>query len=100
MDDVKKLSECVSGMVVTNTKPFDCESCSITKMTSKAPGPIRETRSTKPFELIFTDLAGPIDPIGIQGYRYVIVFTDDYSGCMFTYCLKTKNLEWLLNKES
>ena len=44
-----------------------------------------DTCATKPFELVHTDLAGPIDPIAKDGFRYVIIFTDDYSGCLFTY---------------
>ena len=89
--DITKLVDCVSGMTLTDRKSFDCESCSVSKMTSKASGPPRETRASHPFELIFTDLAGPLDPVGIHGYRYAIVFTDDYSGCMFTYFLKKKS---------
>ena len=57
-------------MTLTDRKSFDCESCSVSKMTSKASGPPRETRASHPFELIFTDLAGPLDPVGIHGYRY------------------------------
>ena len=90
-DDVAKLQECVTGMELTDRLRFDCESCSISKMTGKSTGPPRETRSTEPFELIFTDLAGPLDPTGMHGYRYVIVFTDDYTGCLFTYLLKNKS---------
>ena len=89
--DITKLVDCVSGMTLTDRKSFDCESCSVSKMTSKASGPPRETRASHPFDLIFTDLAGPLDPVGIHGYRYAIVFTDDYSGCMFTYFLKKKS---------
>ncbi|RXN12697.1 Retrovirus-related Pol poly from transposon TNT 1-94 [Labeo rohita] len=34
------------------------------------------------------DLAGPIEPAGKDGFRFVLAFTDDYSGAVFTYFLK------------
>ena len=75
MDDITKLQECVTGMELVDRVQFDCELCSISKMTGITTGPPRERRSTKPFELLFTDLAGPLDPTGMHGYRYVIVFS-------------------------
>ena len=39
---------------------------------------------------IHTDLAGLIEPVGINGHRYAITFTDDFSGAIFVYFLKTK----------
>ena len=35
-------------------------------------------------------LAGPVDPVSIDGYRYALSFTDDYSGLIMTYFLKQK----------
>ena len=46
-----------------------------------------DVRATEPFELVHTDLSGPIDPIAKDGFRYAIVFTDHYSSNMFTYFL-------------
>ena len=50
--------------------------------------PYRHAVST--FELIQTDLAGPIEPADINEYRYAITFTDDFSSAIFVYFLKTK----------
>ncbi len=36
-------------------------------------------------ELVHTDLAGPIDPEGKDGFKYALAFTDDYSGAVFVY---------------
>ena len=41
-------------------------------------------------DVVYSDLAGPIDPIGKDGFKYVINFVDEYSGCTFCYCLKQK----------
>ena len=37
-----------------------------------------------------TDLAGPIETADINRHRYAIIFTDDFSGAIFVYFLKTK----------
>ena len=44
-----------------------------------------------PLEVIYSDLAGPCDPIGKDAFKYVINFIDEYSGCTFCYCLKQKS---------
>ena len=36
------------------------------------------------------DLAGPIEPTEINGHKYAITFTDNFSGSVFVYFLKTK----------
>lgn len=42
-------------------------------------------------ELVHTDLAGPMRTVSIDGYRYVQSFTDDYSGAILVYFLKSKS---------
>ena len=90
-NDILKLPSVVKGMQIHGKASIgQCETCTLSKLTNsinKEPSP----RATAPFELIFTDLAGPIEPIGKDGFRYVMIFTDDYSGCMFTYFLKSKS---------
>ena len=50
-----------------------------------------DVRAKEPFELIHTDISGPIDPIAKDGFKYAIVFTDDNSGNLLTYFLKKKS---------
>lgn len=38
-----------------------------------------------PFELMHIDLAGPNNPVAKDGLKYIISFTDYFSGCLFTY---------------
>ena len=38
-----------------------------------------DVRAKEPFELIHTDISGPIDPIAKDGFKYAIIFTDDCS---------------------
>ena len=35
--------------------------------------------------------AGPIDPTGRDGFRWLVIFTDEYSSCSFTYFMKKKS---------
>ena len=91
-DDVLKLQVVVNGMKVIGSteKPADCNVCVLGKMTqgrSRTP----RCRSTVPLSLVHTDLAGPIEPASPEGFRYAIVFTDDYSGVVFVYFLKSKS---------
>lgn len=44
-----------------------------------------------PLELVHCDLAGPIDPIAREGFRYAIAFVDDYSGIIMIYFLRNKS---------
>ena len=81
----------VDGMKVVGKKTKrECETCVKGKMTNEINRSPRERVST-PLELVHTDLAGPITPNSHEGYKYVISFTDDFSGAMFVYFLKQKN---------
>ena len=69
---------------------IDCQTCILSKqINTRNRG--ADVRATESFELVHTDLASPIDPIAKDGFRYVIIFVDDYSGCTFTYFLKEKS---------
>ena len=88
--DIKKLEKVVDGMKINDKGDFDCETCILSKQTNthnREP----DVRATKAFELVHTDLAGPINPVAKDGFKYAIIFVDDYSGCTFTYFLKEKS---------
>ena len=88
--DIAQLEDVVHGMRINNRDTFDCETCILAKQ-SNTRNHQPDPRATKPFELIHTDLAGPIEPVAKEGYKYTMIFTDDYSGCLFTYFLKSKS---------
>ena len=50
-----------------------------------------DARATNVLQLVHCDLAGPVDPVAKDGFRYALVFVDDYSGCTTTYFLKQKS---------
>ena len=73
-----KISDCSSR------KPQDCNVCIEGKMTqSRNRNP--DSCASAPLELVHADLAGPIDPVSREGFRYLIAFTDDYLGVIFVY---------------
>lgn len=87
-DDVLKLESVTDGMKIrgkTDKSNLKCEVC--------VKGKFAQNRNRDPdvFELVHADLAGPIEPAGKDGFRFALVFTDDYSGAVFTYFLKTKS---------
>lgn len=89
VNDVLKL-EHVDGMKITGKTKFDCDVCTLGKLTqfrNRDP----DVRASAPLELVHTDLAGPITPIARDGFRYAISFIDDYSGVTCLYFLKNKS---------
>ena len=87
---IAQLEGVVHGMKINNHDTFNFETCILAKQTNTRnhqPDP----RATKPFELIYTDLAGPIEPVAKDGYKYAIIVTDDFSGCLFKYFLKSQS---------
>ncbi|MEG7522137.1 MAG: transposase family protein, partial [Chromatiales bacterium] len=47
-------------------------------------------RATSPLQLVHYDLAGPVDPVAKDGFKYALSFVDDYSGATMIYFLKQK----------
>ena len=91
-EDVIKLQDVVKGMTISGKveKPKQCNVCTEGKFVnnrSKEP----DARAVRPLQVVHTDLAGPIDPVSSEGFKYCIAFTDDYSGTVFTYFLKKKS---------
>ena len=50
-----------------------------------------DCKATKILTLVYSDLAGPIQPLAKDGYKYVLNFIDDYSGLTILYFLKHKS---------
>ena len=50
-----------------------------------------DQKATKILALLPSDVAGPIQPLGKEDYKYVFKFIDDYSGLIMLYFLKRKS---------
>ena len=75
-----------------HTRPVsDNDICALSKSRQQA-HPKKSTRTTtRPMQLIYTDLVGPFTPPAKGGYRYVSKFTDDYSRMKEVYLLRNKS---------
>ncbi|KAH9792303.1 retrovirus-related pol polyprotein from transposon RE2 [Citrus sinensis] len=67
-----------------------CEACQMGK-THRLHFPSTETKTTKPLELIHTDLWGPSPTPSRDGYNYYISLVDDFSRYTWIYPLKLKS---------
>lgn len=92
-EDVQKLPDVVRGMEIKGsaTRPAQlCEICTKGKFTqtrNREP----DRKATEPLQLVHTDLAGPMRTPSIEGHKYAMSFTDDYSGAITVYFLKSKS---------
>ena len=89
--DIKKLPNLVKGMKIKLTPNYalNYDICIQRKMSNDRKKTL-ECKTTKSLHL-YSDLAGPIQPLAKDGYRYVINFIDDYSGLTMLYFLKHKS---------
>ena len=88
--DVQKLENVVEGMNISNYDEVECTVCTKGKMCqfrNRSP----DERATAPLDFVHCDLAGPIDPVGRDGFKYALSFVDDYSGIIMVYFLKCKS---------
>ena len=87
--DIKKLSSLVKGMKIklTPSYAFNCDICIQGKMPNDRNKTL-DCKATKILALRHSDLAGPIQPLAKNGYKYALYFIDDYSGLTMLYFLK------------
>lgn len=78
-----------------------CEGCMYGKAHRLKFG--RRERATTPGQLMHADVCGPIEIKSAQGYRYFVLFKDDFSRYRYVYFMKEKSevatkLEQMLNE--
>lgn len=91
--DMEKLirSEMVVGLPKLNRSSSNlCEPCILGKQTRKPFPKVNECQSTRPLELIHSDVCRPIDPVAWNGSKYFVSFIDDYSHFSVLYVIKQK----------
>ena len=57
----------------------DCEACVLGKMQKKYFPKQSQGRATKPYEIVHSDVCGPMQVESKGGSRYMLTFTDDFS---------------------
>ena len=88
--DLNKMQGCVYGMTIKGDVKMECKTCIQGKMSNER-CTLPDERAARVLEFVHADLAGPITPTGKDGFKYVLAFTDDYSGIVFPYMLKCKS---------
>lgn len=69
---------------------FFCEPCIYGKQ-HKEPFNKSETLTSKPGQIIHSDVCGPMEEYSLGGKRYFVIFKDDYSKYTYVYFLKHKS---------
>ena len=91
VQDLLSVEKHVDGMEINGRdQGLNCETCVLGKMVNlrnKQP----DARAEKPLELVHLDLAGPIEPVALDGYRYSLVCVDDFSNLTIVYFLRQKS---------
>jgi GAG-pre-integrase domain len=67
----------------------NCETCKLGKHT-RLPFSLSNYKSEKPFDLIHSDVWGPAPIESYNGFKYFIIFIDDFSKTIWIYLLKNK----------
>ena len=88
--DILNLENVVDGMNITNKSKFDCGVCIEGKM-AQYRNREADMKANSVLELVHCDLAGPIEPVAKEGFRYALGFIDDYSGILMIYFIKQKS---------
>jgi hypothetical protein len=91
IEDVKKLQKLVRGIEIKEeSKRYHCEAC-IQSQLKQATFDGSSKKNIKGInELIHTDVCGPMPIEAIGGYRYFIIFVDEYSHVVTTYLMHKK----------
>ncbi|PKU78410.1 Retrovirus-related Pol polyprotein from transposon TNT 1-94 [Dendrobium catenatum] len=73
----------------TTIRQFLCKSCNVAK-SHKLNFNKRSSATTSPFEIIHSDVWGPAPTPSLNGFRYYIIFTDDFSRFSWIYFMNAK----------
>jgi transposase InsO family protein len=76
--------------LINLTDNIACTPCIEGKITRDS-FPVSTKRAEAPAELIHFDVCGPVEVKSFSGFRYLCLFTDDFSGYIFGYFLKNRS---------
>ena len=91
LSDMSQKQSVVGLNLSTSTKPSFCEGCVEGKMHRAPFKSVGGIRSTRKFQLVHSDVCGPMRTESIGGNKYFVTFIDDYSRCCAVYYLKRKS---------
>ena len=90
--DWQKMKESpITGMKITNFTKCMCEACIMSKLKDIShPSKVRH-KATAPYEVLWSDLAGPLKIPTRNGEQYVLGIVDEFSRWVWVFLLKTKD---------
>lgn len=95
LESIKQMctEKLVTGIELKKCKNCDskCKVCLESKMTRKTFVKSKEKSTKKIFDLVHTDVCGPMRTLTQQKKRYVLTFVDDYSRYTKIYLLRQKS---------
>ncbi|KAK9159402.1 hypothetical protein Syun_005743 [Stephania yunnanensis] len=88
----KKLRTLVSGglLGISKFESFNCVHCQLAKQPASSFS-LNESINNTPFGLVHSDVWGPAPTSTVNGYRYFVLFIDDYSRFTWIYFLKHRS---------
>jgi Integrase core domain/GAG-pre-integrase domain len=74
-------------------KTLDCSNCELCKLGkhTKLPFSLSKCKSKKLFKLIHSDVWGPVPVESFNGFKYFVIFIDNFSKTTWLYLLKNKS---------
>ena len=92
-DNVKLLNrkDMVGGMKISSTEEVDrysCEGCAMGKQHCQPFPKKSQHKSSKPWELIHSDMCGPMSVPSVGGSRFFVTYIDDFSRYTYVYIIK------------
>ncbi|MFS7926745.1 putative RNA-directed DNA polymerase [Helianthus anomalus] len=84
---LKKIAKCLG--LQFNLLNFHCNSCSVNKC-HKDPFGMNSFTTTKPLQLIYSDIWGPVEK-SIDGFIYYVIFVDYHTKYIWLYPMKQKS---------
>jgi len=88
--DVKGLKSATTGLPIDTVQVKNCRVCALANI-KRLPFPKRShTRADRPLFRIHSDICGTL-PLAYGGFRYFIIFVDDYSRYIWIFFLKSRS---------
>src|SRR5258707_62967 len=72
-------AKAITGIALNGSGSQNCSACRKGKQMQSIILQVTQERSTKVLGRVFSNICGPIETTSIEGYRYFITFTDDFS---------------------
>ena len=69
----------------------ECKACILGKMQKKPFPKQSQHRASKPYEIVHSDVCGPMQVESKGGSKYILTFTDDFSRYTIAYFIKSKS---------